>query len=53
METATAKGEIIVKFMKDGVVIPKRFDSMYRCRKFVEKAKRSKRIMLISYPLFD
>jgi len=51
METATAK--IVVKFMKDGVVIPKKFDSMYRCRKFVERAKRSKRITLISYPLFD
>lgn len=42
-----------VKFIRDGKVITKTFDSMYKCRVFVERAKRSKRIMLISYPIFD
>lgn len=44
--------KVIVVFVKDGVEVTKRFDSVYRCRKFIERAKRSKKITLVRYPYF-
>ena len=43
---------MIVVFIKDGIEVTKRFDSVYRCRKFIERAKRSKKITLVRYPYF-
>lgn len=43
---------MLVKFIKDGKVITKVFDSEFRCRKFVERAKRSSKINLIQWPNF-
>ena len=41
-----------VRFINErGKLVSLEFDSVYRCRLFVQKAKRSKRITLISYPL--
>lgn len=44
---------LVVKFIYStgGKIISKEFDSAYRCRLFVERAKRSKKIMLVSYPM--
>lgn len=44
---------MIVVFVKNGVRITKRFDSVYKCRQFVERAKRSKKINLLTYPYFN
>lgn len=42
---------LIVKFINErGIVVSKEFDSAFYCRKFIEKAKKSKRITLVSYP---
>lgn len=42
---------LIVRFINEhGNMVSKTFDSPYFCRKFIEKAKRSKRITLVSYP---
>lgn len=43
----------VTYIIKDqGLVLTKYFDSEYLCRKFVNKLKRSKKCLLVSYPLF-
>lgn len=43
-----------VVFINDrGNRVTKHFDSEFRCRKFVEKLKRSKRCVLVSHPNFN
>ena len=42
-----------VVFINDkGSRVEKKFDSEYLCSKFVNKLKRSKKCVLVSYPLF-
>lgn len=42
----------VVQFLNEkGNLITKEFDSLYKCRLFVNKCKHSKRVTLISYPL--
>lgn len=42
-----------VKFLNaEGVALVRYFDSPYLARKFINKVKRSKKLTLISYPLF-
>ncbi len=36
-----------------GAIVEKGFDSVYLCRKFVNKLRHSKRCRLISYPVFN
>lgn len=38
---------------KTGVLVKKEFDSVYKCRVFVNKLLHSKICTLISYPRFD
>ena len=42
----------VVFINERGAHVTKVFDSEYLCRQFVNKAKHSKRIRLISYPNF-
>lgn len=42
----------VVFINERGTRVTKTFDSAYLCRKFVNKLKRSKRCVLVSYPLF-
>lgn len=39
-----------VRFIANGRIVTEYFVSAYACRKFVERAKRSKKIYLLSYP---
>lgn len=42
----------LVQFLSEqGKLVEKRFDSLWACRKFVNKCKHSKRVRLVSYPL--
>ena len=42
---------MVVSFLNERKkVVSMVFDSAYKCRLFVQKAKRSKRITLLSYP---
>ena len=44
----------VVRFLNEKrQVVSKEFSSAYQCRMFVNKARRSKRISLISYPHID
>lgn len=43
---------VVFQVLKSGVVVEKTFDSYELCRKFVNKCKYSKRVSLISYPIF-
>lgn len=36
-----------------GTRLIKTFESPYLCRKFVEKVRRSKKLTLVSWPLFN
>lgn len=36
-----------------GVIVDKRFDSYYHCKKFVNKLRHSQKFRLISYPNFS
>lgn len=45
--------EVVYKVIKNGVVIRKRYDSPFLCRKLVNKLKHSKTCQLISYPILD
>lgn len=38
--------------VRGGERVTKKFDSYVACRSFVEKARRSRNIILISYPTF-
>lgn len=41
-----------VQFLNErGELVTKEFDSLYKCRLFVNKCKHSKRVTLVSYPL--
>lgn len=43
-----------VRFINErGQTVTKVFSSAYQCRMFINKARRSKRISLISYPHID
>lgn len=44
--------DLVVRFivLETGVVVDKRFDSYYICRKFVNKMKHSSKCRLVSYP---
>ena len=43
---------IEVVFIANGKEIKKVFDSAYKCRIFVNKARHSKKISLVSYPSY-
>lgn len=45
--------EVVYKVIKNGVIIHKRYDSPFLCRKLVNKLRRSKTCQLISYPILD
>ena len=42
----------VVFINEHGDRVEKTFDSVYLCRKFVNKLKHSKKCVLVSYPLF-
>lgn len=44
--------EVVFAVKATGARVSKFFDSPYSCERFINKAKRSKRIRLISYPTF-
>ena len=46
--------DLTVRFqvLKSGNIVDKRFDSYVQCRNFVSRARRSSKILLISYPTF-
>lgn len=42
----------VVRFLNEkGDIVKKEFESLYKCRLFVNKCKHSKRVTLVSYPL--
>lgn len=42
----------VVQFLNErGDLVKREFDSLYKCRLFVNKCKHSKRVRLVSYPL--
>lgn len=43
----------VVFINERGSLVSKQFDSEFQCRKFVNKMKRSKKCVLISFPLFN
>ena len=45
--------EVVYRIIKNGVVIRKRYDSPFLCRKLVNKLKHSKTCQLISYPILE
>lgn len=38
---------------ESGLRVTKEFDSEWMCRKFLNKVKHSKRVVLVSYPLLQ
>lgn len=36
-----------------GAVVTKKFDSLYRCKNFVNKLEYSKKLQVISHPAFN
>lgn len=48
-------GRNVVVFMekKTGVRLQSVFESPYQAKKFVDKCKRSKNVILLSYPVFN
>ena len=44
--------KVVFVVKESGAVVSKLFDSEYLCRIFVNKAMRSKKLCLVSYPLF-
>ena len=44
--------EVVFIVRESGTKLVRNFDSEYLARKFVEKVKRSKKLILVSYPLF-
>lgn len=46
------KLKVVYAIKETGVRLEKEFESPYLCQKFVNKLKRSKRAVLISYPMF-
>lgn len=47
------KNSVVFMDKKTGVRLQNNFDSLYQAKCFVEKIKRSKDVVLISYPMFD
>lgn len=45
--------EVILMNLKTGERFTKTFESLFLCRKFVNKCKYSRKVKVISYPLFD
>ena len=44
--------KVVFIVKKTGARVTKEFNSEYLCRQFVNKLKRSKRLDLVSYPMF-
>lgn len=45
--------EVVLVNLKTGKRFTKEFESLFLCKKFVEKCRRSKSLRLISFPIFD
>ena len=45
--------EVLLLNMKTGKRFVKTFDSLFLCKKFVDKCKYSKKVKVLAYPIFD
>lgn len=45
--------ELILMNLKTGKRFVKTFESLFLCRKFVEKCRHSKKVRVLAYPNFD
>ena len=45
--------EVTFQVKETGAKVTKIFDSVYLCRQFVNKLRRSKKLQLLKYPLLD
>lgn len=51
--TADGYHKVVFIVRESGVKVTKGFDSYYKCEKFVNKVKRSKKLKLVACPLFE
>ena len=45
--------EVILINMETGKRFVKSFDSLFLCKKFVNKCKYSRKVKVVAYPIFD